>query len=287
MFAPFPTKDAIKTAALCNMHRTAALKLARPLIAANPAQYQLLKIAQDAYAKECDVRRAKAVLTVFKERTSPNACRAKAGAQLHARLQKLETLAVKWAERSMAVQALPILSTVYERGLSALKPNLHKLYVVCHGSAGDDFVSGGVDEARAQAEMSSRQLAMMLKTSGLHRAFTDVRIMSCYSADARRPQSFDPSELAACAAPNVKYIKGRPVLALPFAQRLSQALGKLGFPNPAVAGYHGISVQDQRGNRVQCGNMVRLDSVAVKASTVRARFGPRLPPVPPPPPGDA
>ncbi|CAI1993571.1 hypothetical protein SERMPA_00120 (plasmid) [Serratia marcescens] len=79
------------------------------------------------------------------------------------------------------------------RVLSQLRAPADKLYVMGHGGAGMDILAA--DQAVKQGKVTSGELARQLARGGLPKAFSDIRVTACFSADSIEPQSFAPEEL--------------------------------------------------------------------------------------------
>jgi len=130
--------------------------------------------------------------------------------------------------------------------LSHLSPERDKLYVIGHGGAGLDLLAA--DEAVTQGHMSAKTLARQMEAGGLPKAFRDIRITACYSADSMKPASFSSEELDETSGA-IKQKTGilrelftRPKDITPLAASISRELNRLGYKSTRVTGYHGAGV---------------------------------------------
>ncbi|MCL9783339.1 hypothetical protein M9194_18060 [Vibrio sp. S4M6] len=160
--------------------------------------------------------------------------------------------------------------------LSKLTSKLDKLYVLGHGGAGKDILSGTQDLADKKAIISSKLLSKQFQEGGLPKGFRDFRVAACYSADTREPASFSPDDLKKASEPKYKRSGflhlGRKVMERqPFAQSLSKSLVDDGFTNPVVTGYHGAGVSHgANGHKAQ--RLPHANDLTTRSSLVRERF---------------
>lgn len=160
------------------------------------------------------------------------------------------------------------------RALSQLRAPADKLYVMGHGGAGMDILAA--DQAVTQGKVTSGELARQLARGGLPKAFSDIRVTACFSADSIEPQSFAPEELERTSSlyevkPEGFLGRFKKKTIQSFAQSLSNALGKEGFSQAVVSGYHGAGVtftqQENHSRRLKGGG-----KEDVRSSTVRRQF---------------
>lgn len=160
--------------------------------------------------------------------------------------------------------------------LAHLRPGNDKLYIIGHGGPGMNILAA--DQQCLQGKATAADVAGQLASGGLDKAFSDIRVTACYSADTRAPSSFAPRHLAQAAKPNTErsgflgLFGTKTVKAEPFAQTLSNELKKAGFAQPNVAGYHGAGVTFSTDHQQR--RLPGTQEADVRSSDVRQRFAP-------------
>lgn len=282
MFAPFATLDAFKMAIAENGPRIMRGKNCRALISANLQQHQAFLRHRAAYAELCSAKLHQTNLDLLKG-IGPKSKRDAAGFYVDAKLRQLQRNRNQLKLMRQTLRTMVIRPNIQNKDLASLRPQLHKLYILGHGIAGQDSLSSQ-DANHEYTRVTAAQLSSLLKTSGLPANFRDIRVISCHSADATRLQSFEPKVLAHNHRPCTVKRGANTQLLIPFAQRLTQALHQAGFKAQAVTGYHGLGFAPAYTSPHHHRILPMDKEVQVRSSTVRHRFLPELTPVPPPPP---
>lgn len=276
MYAPFVSMDVIKQSLGKNLVRDLNDKSLMPLVAQDDvaqAQLQHLKQEYQGYLL------AKAMPTLNKIEelrsiygVSEEECRNRIG---NANFDDAMRVSKHLIRLSELLSNMEVRSNEDGRALFDLTPEMSKLYIVGHGGAGSDILTA--DSAGAQGIVSVAELAEQLAAGGLNRDFRDFRVTACYSADARKPTSFQQEELRNAAQgkrPGFLGLFSRPmVLRRPFSQYLSNALSERGFSHPEVSGYHGAGVTFSKiGHHAR--RVLNSGLPDVRASEVRQVFTP-------------
>ncbi|AVG16467.1 hypothetical protein CFN79_11735 [Chromobacterium vaccinii] len=160
--------------------------------------------------------------------------------------------------------------------LAQLRPNDDKLYIIGHGGPGMNILAA--DQQCLQGKATAADVAGQLASGGLDKAFSDIRVTACYSADTRKPSSFAPQHLAQTAKPDTErngflgLFGPKTVKAEPFAQTLSNEMKKAGFSQPNVAGYHGAGVTFSTDHQQR--RLPGTQQADIRSSDVRQRFTP-------------
>lgn len=150
--------------------------------------------------------------------------------------------------------------------MDTLDPKNTKLYVIGHGIAGEAFIS---PTTSANDCISLSVIASGLADVGLPVTFEDVRLISCYSADAKIPAAFTPG-----SNPHGG-IFGFSQAHAP-AQVLSNEMAQHGFEAIRVTGYHGAGIRQPAGlHKLRTLEEKSPTSSAVRASTVKKVFTPQ------------
>ncbi|WP_199914859.1 OspB [Pseudovibrio sp. Alg231-02] len=244
-YAPFASEDVLLFAAGTNQARNTAGKEPRHIIVANDAaktKLETLKqqLVEKNQAQASDIReKANAVISELNlegfellDFVSSDA------------YTDLLKLAQNYSFEADVLQQANIISNEKTGILGTLKNGENKIYVLGHGANGSNEISSKRSASEEGYEtVSSKGLAEQLSKGGLDKSFTDIRVESCYSADATAPESFDPEELKLSSEPGFIDAPEDPELdgtkVFPFAQSLANELKSAGFESPEVAGYHG------------------------------------------------
>ncbi|MNP44998.1 hypothetical protein D3C76_1388860 [compost metagenome] len=116
--------------------------------------------------------------------------------------------------------------------------------VVGHGSPGSDYVAAKIDAVHEHDKVSAKDIVSRLKVGGWLDKIHHLRLLSCFSADAQLPSSFDRSVLDESSKAIVvhqfdgagMYLESRVVKSL--AENVYDEV-KNDYPSIAVAGYQG------------------------------------------------
>lgn len=244
-YAPFASEDILLFAAGTNQSRNTAGKQPRHIIVANDADKAKLetlkeRLIESKQTQASDIReKANAVISELNlegfellDFISSDA------------YNDMLKLAQNYSFEAEVLQQADIISNEKTGILGTLKNGESKIYVLGHGAYGSNEISSKRSASEEGYEtVSSKDLAEQLSKGGLDKSFTDIRVESCFSADATEPESFEPEELKLASepgyidAPEYPELDGTKVF--PFAQSLANDLKSAGFENPEVAGYHG------------------------------------------------
>jgi len=241
MYASFASEDIISQAMGRNLSRDKKGKKLYPLIAANNKDKSEIEASRqqkisyftkkgNQFPQEVQDMQAASKMSVDQIRKAMGA----------ADYDKAILDGKNFLRQADIFKRMEILSNEGGKELTKLKNKKHKLYIIGHGGPGLNMLAA--DEDCKIGMMDASGLAEQLSNGGLDKKFSDIRAVSCYSADTRDPKSFKSKDLAAAAKPDYDSKSPSTVTAEPFAQSLSNALSKVGFANPNVAGYHGGGV---------------------------------------------
>lgn len=122
--------------------------------------------------------------------------------------------------------------TLDEITLSAFK----KIYITGHGNAGINLLTSG------DSVFSAKQLVDILINNNILENIKDIRIVSCYSADKRKPDSFSKEDIEK-ANRNSDFFE-RMIFGerYPFIERVANEIWSRGYTDVKVSGYHGAGV---------------------------------------------
>lgn len=172
-----------------------------------------------------------------------------------------------------ALSRIEILSNPARQKLARLRPGVDKLYLLGHGAPGMNKLSA---DMLGLSEITAEELASQLAAGGLDPWFDDLRVSTCFSADARLPESFEPGALMHAAQAEVgsnrlwKWLGYGASTVEPFAQSLCNALKRAGFKQAAVSGYHGAGRVFSSDHHYNC--LPGTQEADVRASSVRQLF---------------
>lgn len=278
LYAPFASKDMVKIGAGFNMARLVAGKPLYPLIARNDEEcrelekcrkHKIKRITKSNHSLDQQIRRDldEDDLTIEEYRIKFGA------ADFDALMEKR-----KFQGRTVnALNSLEIISNEDHQRLARLRPGIDKLYLIGHGEIGDNRLGADPEFCRV---VTAGEVANQLAAGGLNEMFNDVRVVSCHSADGRRPLPFKPKALWRATQ---THIINHGLLgcfgydmntAEPFAQTLCNELKKTGFKQPVVTGYHGIRLAFSQTHHSCLVSGMR--NKQVRASEARKRFTPTV-----------
>ncbi len=111
-----------------------------------------------------------------------------------------------------------------------------KVYITGHGAAGTNALASG------DSIFSAKQLVDILVANNVLENIKDVRIVSCYSADKRKPDSFKKEDIDK-ANRNAGFFE-RMVFGErdTFVERVANEIWSRGYTDVKVSGYHGAGV---------------------------------------------
>ncbi|MES0869399.1 hypothetical protein [Pseudovibrio sp. SCP19] len=242
-YAPFVSDDVLKMVSGTNLSRFNAGKELRSLIVAtnaDKAKFEVLKheLAEknykeagdlasgfNSYMAENDLSETGFITTV-----GPN------------KFEDMLKAASDHAWRADALLRVKVISNEETGILGNLKTKEDKLYLVGHGRQGEEGITSKTGPEEQGWEVAwSKDIAQQLAKGGLEKSFSDIRVSSCHSADARLPKSFSPEDLKAASETKVKsFLFIEVEREQSFAQALANDLKKAGFEQPEVSGYHGL-----------------------------------------------
>lgn len=274
MYAPFASKDMVAMVVGRNLSRSAKGQALYPMIARNDQEQELLEEFRQEKIGELG-QKYKNISGIV------DSLRNKSNLPLDDKLAKLfgeAESALKILERQDEVlRRIEIRSNEAGQELSRLQPNHDKLYIIGHGGAGMNMLAA--DPECREGRVTGKDVARQLADGGLDKAFVDIRISACYSADSRRPMSFHRQDLERAAEPDTKrggllgVFGTRVVTREAFAQTLSNELNRVGFTQASVVGYHGAGVVYSNGDhQMQCLPDTKHEDI--RSSTVRQHFAP-------------
>ncbi|SFT93384.1 hypothetical protein SAMN05444141_10547 [Pseudovibrio denitrificans] len=255
-YAPFVSEDMLTLVLNTNHARRSANKDIRNIIVQSDADKQQLDMLKHQMAEK-----------LFKDAGRPlvmgNSLIAKNNATEQEYIQAVGTQhfeeALRASEdiawRADTLKRTEVISNEHSQIFSTLKKDESKIYIVGHSSHGSDKIVDDRQGSQPRNAISSKELAQRLSQGGLSKSFTDVRVVACYSADARQPASFDATDLQRASEREVTktwFFGQEKVVAQPFAQSLANELKKAGFEQPEVSGYHGRTIIESKdGHRYQ------------------------------------
>ncbi|SUX56103.1 hypothetical protein [Chromobacterium vaccinii] len=278
LYAPFAEKDILMMTAGKNHPRDINNKTLYPLIARNDQDHTKLEQLRQETANDLEKLGNDSLQLMARvlrdQNLTPEQLRSQMGPS---KFDHYVSSADKMLQRADTLRKVEIRSNENGQELSRLRPGQDKLYVLGHGGHGLSILAA--DEKCEQGMVTAADLTRQLTDGGLNKAFNDIRVTACYSADTKKPTSFHPDDLTRAAQPNTKrggflgLIGRKIVTAEPFAQTLSNELKKSGFTQPHVAGYHGAGLQVPSSNHQQR-RLPGTQEADVRSSDVRQRFTP-------------
>ncbi|MPV70219.1 hypothetical protein [Burkholderia sp. BE17] len=278
LYAAFASKDIVTQALGKNLARSYKGKQLYPLIARNDEDQVLLEKFREKQVSELRGSGSKFFRTIEQFQSdhhfSYGQAREKLGADV---FDKSEAASRKFLWQAEILERIEIRSNEAGQALSRLRPSHDKLYILGHGGAGMDILAA--DAKCLEGMVKGKDVARQLADGGLDKAFSDIRVTACYSADSRKPMSFHPEDLVRAAKPDTKRgglfgVFGAKVATRePFAQTLSNELNRVGFAQPSVVGYHGAGVTfPPNDHHVQ--HLPEVDQADKRSSEVRQHFAP-------------
>ncbi|WP_109315587.1 hypothetical protein [Pseudovibrio ascidiaceicola] len=196
-YAPFVSDDVLKMVSGANLSRFTASKELRPLIVAtnaDKARFEALKheLAEQNYKEAGDLASG------FNSYMAANDL-SETGFITTVGPTKFEDMlkaASDHAWRADALLRVKIISNEETGILGNLKREEDKLYIAGHGQQGEDGITSKTGSEEKGWEVAwSKDIAKQLAQGGLDKSFSDIRVTSCFSADARIPKSFAPEDL--------------------------------------------------------------------------------------------
>lgn len=277
MYAPFASEDMVQQALGRNLSRDTNNKPLYPLVARNDQDRDALEQWRQQKSAYFSQRAQPFEQTVQQMQSQHNLSRAQIRNMMGAQdFDKAQAASQRFRQQSDILRRLEIRSNENGQELSKLRLDQHKLYIIGHGGPGMNILAA--DEECQQGMASAVEVAAQLATGKLDKAFGDIRVVACYSADTREPTSFHARDLARAAKPDATrsgclgLFGSKVVEAEPFAQTLSNELKKNGFQQPDVAGYHGAGVTFSSDHQKR--RMLNGQQADIRASDVRQRFTP-------------
>lgn len=111
-----------------------------------------------------------------------------------------------------------------------------KVYITGHGSAGiDALVSGG-------SVYTAKELVDILVAHNILDQIKDIRLVGCYSADKRRPASFNPEDIEKANRDAGFFEKMLLGARTSFMEKVADEIWRRGYTDVKVSGYHGAGV---------------------------------------------
>ncbi|MGH0001210.1 C80 family cysteine peptidase [Pseudovibrio ascidiaceicola] len=255
-YAPFASEDMLTLVLNTNQARRSAGKDIRTII-----------VQSDADKQQLDSLKHQMVEKLFQDASRPlvmgNSLIAKHDASEQefieavgpAHFEDLLRASEDIAWRADTLLRTKIISNEQSQIMGTLKNDESKIYVVGHGKHGSSDILDDRHASQERKALSSKEIAQQFSQGGLSKSFTDVRVVACYSADARQPASFDTADLQSASEPEKKktwFFGQDKVTVQSFAQSLANELKQVGFEQPEVSGYHGRTIIESKdGHRYQ------------------------------------
>ncbi|WP_108817938.1 hypothetical protein [Pseudovibrio sp. Alg231-02] len=241
-YAPFASDDILKMVSGTNLSRDKAGKDLRSLIVATNAdkaelEIQKYQLAEKMYQEAGDL--ASGFNSYMADNDlSEDGFIAACGPD---KFEDMLSAASDHAWRADALLRVNVISNEETGILSTLKKGEDKLYIAGHGLQGAAGITSKTSSSENGYKVAwSQDIAKELAHGGLNKSFSDIRVVSCFGADARLPTSFAPEDLAIASETKINsflFIEVDREQA--FAQYLANDLKKAGFEHPEVSGYHG------------------------------------------------
>ena len=249
-YAPFASEDMLTLVLNTNHARRSAGKDIRTIIVQSDVDKQRLDVLKHQMIEKLfqDASRPLVMgntLIAKKNASEQDFIEAVGPAQFEDSLRASEDIA--W--RADTLLRTKIISNELSQIMGTLKNDESKIYIVGHGKHGSDEIFDDRHASQERKVLSSKEIAQHFSQGGLSKSFTDVRVVACYSADARQPASFDAADLQSASEPEKKkaWFFGQDKVAVQsFAQSLANELKQVGFEQPEVSGYHGRTIIESK-----------------------------------------
>ncbi|EOX8527983.1 hypothetical protein [Salmonella bongori] len=111
-----------------------------------------------------------------------------------------------------------------------------KVYITGHGSAGIDALGSG------GSVYTAKELVDILVAHNILDQIKDIRLVSCYSADKRRPASFTQEDIEKANRPPGFFEKMLLGARTSFMEKVADEIWRRGYTDVKVSGYHGAGV---------------------------------------------